>query len=469
MARYFIRMRIKLPDSNDLCALSASEQARAVRSGELRPRELVEASLARIRQIDPMLNCVRTTRDDAALAEADIVESRVRAGEDLPLAGVVTAVKDNWPIAGEISASGTASPESPAVQDSEVVKRLRTAGAVIVAITTMPELALWATTESPTFGVTRNPYDPSRSPGGSSGGSAAAVAASLVALAQGDDGGASIRVPAACCGLVGLKPQRGRIPTDPFTDRWYGLSHIGFLARDADDAELALCSTTRDLPSVQSLSETHIAMTLKPPLPVPVSAEVKAATCSVAERLADLGHRVEEVKPEWGFLAPAIFPRYLAAAAQEHAALVDPSATDRRTRVLAGIGSAVPDWMRARAHAAEPRHRERLNSMFGDADVLLTPTTTTTAPAAGELLARGAPNAFARMSAFIAFTAPWNLTGQPAISVPAGFDEHGVPIGAQLVARPGREDVLLTLAKALESPNKQQGKDRTCPTSESPT
>lgn len=441
--------RIEPPD--ELTALGAAAQAAAVRAGDVRPRELAEAALRRIFRIDPDLNSVRVVRPDAALSEADDVERRVRAGEPLPLAGVVTAVKENVALTGESLCSGTASPEPPGAVDAEVVRRLRAAGAVIVATTAMPELALWAATETEHWGVTRNPYAPDRSPGGSSGGSAAAVAAHLVALGQGDDGGASIRVPAACCGLVGLKPQRGRIPTAPHPERWYGLTHVGFLARDAADAALALHAIGDPLPHTGVSGPLRIAMTLRPPLPVRVAPEVAAATRAVADRLAALGHDVVEIDPDWGLLGPAILPRYLAGAAQERSWLADPDAVDRRTRRIAGLGAHIPSRTLARARAAEPHHAARLLAMLGGADVLLTPTTTRPAPPAGALLRRGATRALADMSAFIAFTAPWNLTGQPAISVPSGLDAAGVPLGAQLVARPGREDVLLSLAAALET------------------
>lgn len=448
-----ILLRMKLsgvacPDA--LTGLSAVAQARAVRAREVRPRELVEASLRRIDEIDPLLNCMRVVRADAALAEADAVEARVRAGEELPLAGVVTAVKENAALAGERLQSGTASPEPRGTHDAEVVRRLRAAGAVVIGTTAMPELALWAATESPTWGITRNPHALDRTPGGSSGGSAVAVAAHLVALAQGDDGGASIRVPAACCGLVGLKPQRGRIPTTPHPERWFGLTHLGFLARDAADAALALHTIGDDLPAFSLAGPLRVAMVLKPPLPVPVSAEAAQVTRATADRLANLGHRVHEVAANWGLLGPAILPRYLAGAAQERSWLADPNAVDRRTRSVATWGARMPARLLRHALESEARHRARLLEMFGDADVLLTPTTTKPAPPAGELLKRGAVRALVNMSAFIAFTAPWNLTGQPAISVPAGHDHTGVPLGAQLVARPGREDVLLYLATQLE-------------------
>lgn len=450
---YCIRVRMKcamIEPPDELSALGAAGQAAAVRVGEVRPRELVEAAVRRIHRVDPQLNSIRLLRAEAALAEADVVEARVRAGEDLPLAGVVTAIKENVALAGERLTSGTGSPEPPAAADAEVVRRLRSAGAVIVATTAMPELALWAATESPSWGITRNPHALDRTPGGSSGGSAAAVAAHLVALGQGDDGGASIRVPAAYCGLVGLKPQRGRVPTAPHAERWYGLTHVGFLTRDADDAALVLGCTGDDLRPAASCGPLRIAMTLRPPLPVPVAAEVSAATRALAVRLSELGHDVVETEPDWGVLGPAMIPRYLAGAAQERAWLTDPRAVDRRTRAVAAAGARIPRRAVAGARASEPRHRDRLLAMFGRADVLLTPTTTRPAPPAGALLRRGALRAFADMSARIAFTAPWNLTGQPAISVPAGRDARGVPLGAQLIARPGREDVLLSLAAALQ-------------------
>src|SRR3954467_15446972 len=199
----------------ELAFAGVGSQADLVRRGEVSSRDLVELSLRRIAALDPELNAFGAVYADRALAEADAADRRRGAGDDAPLLGVPFAVKDEMDIAGEVTSRGTGAVTTRALADAEAVRRLRAAGAVIVGKTTMPELGLWPFTESITWGVTRNPWDLERTPGGSSGGSAAAVAAGLVPAAIGVDGAGSIRIPAACCGVFGLKPQRGRVPRRP--------------------------------------------------------------------------------------------------------------------------------------------------------------------------------------------------------------------------------------------------------------
>lgn len=199
----------------------------------------MELYLKRIERLNPQLNAFVSVRAEEALAEADAALVRLRAGEAGSLLGVPVAVKDNVDIAGEVTAHGTDAARSKAPADAEVVRRLRAAGAPMLGKTALPELAMWGHfTESQTFGVTRNPWHTGRSTGGSSGGSAAAVAAGLAPVALGSDGGASIRVPSATCGLFGLKPQRGRISTMPDPQHWHGLTVLGGLARSVLDAAL---------------------------------------------------------------------------------------------------------------------------------------------------------------------------------------------------------------------------------------
>src|SRR5436190_5576319 len=220
--------------SDDLAFAGLAGQADLVRAGAVSPRGLVELCLERIGRLDGALNAFRVVVAERALAEAE----RPRDG---PLRGVPVAVKDDVDVAGELTTHGTGAVRRPARADAEVVRRLRGAGAIVIGKTNLPELALWgAFTESATWGRTANPWDTTRSPGGSSGGSAAAVAAGLVGGALGSDGGASVRVPAACCGLFGLKPERGRIPTAPHAERWHGLMMYGPLTRTVLDAGLLL-------------------------------------------------------------------------------------------------------------------------------------------------------------------------------------------------------------------------------------
>ncbi|HEX5910790.1 MAG TPA: amidase family protein, partial [Thermoleophilaceae bacterium] len=210
--------------STDVAFAGAARQAELIASGELSSRELVELYLGRIERIDPQVNAYRTVMADRALTEADQADRRRAGGDERPLLGVPVAIKDTTDVAGEVSTQGTAAHGGPAAEDAELVRRLRAAGAVIIGKTNLPELAIIGATESPNWGVTRNPWDLDRTPGGSSGGSAAAVAAGLAALAHATDGAGSIRIPAACCGLFGLKPSRGRVSFAPGGEGWAGAS-----------------------------------------------------------------------------------------------------------------------------------------------------------------------------------------------------------------------------------------------------
>ncbi len=235
-----------MSDAADLVFAGIARQAALVRSGQISSRELVEACLGRIARLDPALNAFRVVLGERASAEAAQADARRGAGDERPLLGVPVAVKDVADVAGETTTHGTGAHGPAAVRDSELVRRLRAAGAVIVGKTHTPELALWGFTESATFGVTRNPWSPDRTPGGSSGGSGAAVAAGMVGAASASDGLGSIRIPAACCGLFGLKPQRGRVPLAPDDDHWHGLSVAGVLTRSVLDIAAVPAGFDRD-------------------------------------------------------------------------------------------------------------------------------------------------------------------------------------------------------------------------------
>ena len=223
--------------SDDLAFVGAARQAEMVRAGEVSPTELVQLCLDRIARIDPQLNAFRKVLDERALLEAEQAEARLKAGDERPLLGVPIAIKDEVDVVGELNMHGTDAFTEPATADCEMVRRLREAGAIVVGLTQLPELAICGFTESATYGVTRNPWNLQRTPAGSSGGSAAAVAAGLVPIASAGDGGGSIRLPAASCGLFGLKPTRGRISLAPLEDGWHGLP--------CSAASAATCSTPR--------------------------------------------------------------------------------------------------------------------------------------------------------------------------------------------------------------------------------
>src|SRR5438067_5970252 len=347
------------PVGDDLAFAGVARQAELLRAGEVTPRELVELYLARIERLDPQLNAFVSVRPEAALAEADAALERLRAGESGPLLGVPVAVKDNVDITGEVTGHGTGANETPARADAEVVRRLRAAGAPMLGKTALPELAMWGhLTETETHGATRNPWNPDRTTGGSSGGSAAAVAAGLAPAALGSDGGASIRVPSAMCGLFGLNPTRGRISTLPDAEHWHGLTVLGGLARSVLDAALfddALRGPAEGDAHTPPEPETsfaeaarrdpgrlRVATSLKGTLPgTKAGPAARHAVEQTADLLRSLGHDVAERDPKYGQLLPDIMPSYLAGVADDAAGLDHPDRLEQRSRRMAGAGRRV--------------------------------------------------------------------------------------------------------------------------------
>jgi amidase len=455
-------------DSFELAFAGVARQAELLRAREVSARELTELYLARIAELDPRINAFRVVFGDQAIAEAARVQERLDGGEEAPLLGVPVAVKDNVDVAYELTTHGTAAVTKPAPADSEIVRRLRSAGAVILGKTTLPELAMWGhITETDAWGVTRNPWNLERSPGGSSGGSAAAVAAGLVPAALGSDGGASIRVPAALCGVFGLKPQRGRVSMMPATDHWYGLTVFGGLARTVLDA--ALFDDAIRGPAVgdryvaptpeSSFAEAarreppglRVAVSTKPTLPVRPSAEAHRAVESTAELLRELGHQIREADPPYGQLFPDIMPRYMAGVHRDATQLEHPERLERRTRAFVRVGARLRGRAVARALRREHKVADRVGAVFRDHDVLLTPVTARPAPKADRWRGKGAFATFDGGRPYVCYTAIWNYTGQPAAAVPAGFDGGGLPQAVQLVGRPNAETTLLSLAAQLEA------------------
>jgi amidase len=460
--------------ADDLGFTGLSEQAELVRGGALSALELTEASLDRIERLDPGLNAFRVVFAERALDEAVRADERRAAGENGALLGVPVAVKDNVDVAGEVTAHGTGAYGGAAIDDSMVVRRLREAGAVIVGKTNLPELAIWPFTESQTWGPTRNPWDPSRSPGGSSGGSAAAVASGMVAVAHASDGGGSIRIPAACCGLFGLKPQRGRVSLMPDAEHWYGLSVFGCLSRTVRDSALFydvvrgnVAGDTHAAPEprgsfVEAAStrpgKLRIAYSTKPTQPGPVAGEVKKAVHDTAELLRSLGHDVRERDPGWGFQLPAFLPRYLAGIRDDVARMAHPERLEPRTRRLAWLGERLRKGPLQRALAAEAKHARRLGELFSEFDVLITPTLSRLPVEVGRWERKGVAATINGVARYVPFTTPWNLTGQPAAAVPAGFSREGLPLSVQLVGRPADETTLLSLSAQLESERPWSGR-----------
>jgi amidase len=455
--------------SEEIAFAGAAKQAEMVRAGEVSPRELVELYLGRIGRLDPQLNSFRVVLAERALLEAEQAEARLKGGDERPLLGVPIALKDEVDLAGELSTHGTDAYPEPAPADCEMVRRLREAGAIVVGKTHLPELAICGFTESATWGVTRNPWDPQRTPGGSSGGSAAAVAAGLVPIASASDGGGSIRIPASSCGLFGLKPSRARVSLAPLVEHWNGLSAAGCLSRGVLDTALWLdivsggsadpeAPAPPERPFVESArtppGKLRIAFSTAPPraaAPPTVSDVAKGAVAETAELLRSLGHETAQRDPDWGGIGNNITPRYLRGVAEDVASVPRPERLERRTRGFAQLGRLITDGMFERAMRGRQADIARVNAIFADHDVLMTPVMGGTALPVRRWEGRGALWTILGMSRFYPYCVPWNHLGNPAMSVPAGFAADGMPSAVQIVGRPGDESTLISLAAQLEA------------------
>jgi amidase len=448
-------------DASELAFSGIARQAELISRGEISSRELVATYLERIARLDGRLNSFRVVFAEQAQREAEQADQRRGGDQHMALLGVPIAVKDDIDVAGEVTAFGTNAHGGPAAADAELVRRLRAAGAVVIGKTNVPELTIWPFTESATWGATRNPWDAQRAPGGSSGGSAAAVAAGLVGAALGSDGAGSIRIPAAWCGLFGLKPQRDRVPVAPREQPWYGLSVNGVLTRGVSDTALFL-----DAVGDADGSGGFVAAAARPParLRIAVSKRIPPgvlarlddgcarAVDDTAELLRSLGHEVSELDPEYGVdTFAAVVPRYLRGIHDDAAAMAHPERLERRTRGIVRLGGLVPAALLQRALDGEAQLAERLNRVLSDHDLLLTPATAAPPPRIGQLQGRGALWTLNRVAAMVPYNGVWNVTGQPAASVPAGFGADGLPRGVQLVGRPRDEATLLSLAAHIET------------------
>ena len=455
--------------AEDLAFAGAARQAEMVRAGEASPRELVQLCLDRIARLDPELNSFRKVFAEKALLEAEQAEARVKAGEERPLLGVPIAVKDEFPVAGEVCTFGTDAFSEPAREDAEIVRRLREAGAIIVGLTLLPELAICGFTESATYGVTRNPWNPQRSPAGSSGGSAAAVAAGLVPIASASDGGGSIRLPAASCGLFGLKPQRGRVSLAPDIDGWHGLTASNCVSRSVLDSALWLdivsggsAEPGAPPPPERSFVESaqtppgrlRVAWSVAAPravAPPIVGDVVKQAVAAAADLLTSLGHEVSQRDPEWGNIGNNITARFLRGVSDSVAEVPHPERLERRTRGFGKLGSLLPDKLYEQAMKGWESDERRVNAIFDHCDVLVMPVMGGTAIPVRRWQGRGALHTVLGMSRFYPFCIPWNHLGNPAMSVPMGIADDGLPTAVQIVGRPGDEATMFSLAAQIEA------------------
>jgi amidase len=459
--------------------------------GEVSSRELVAAALDRIEATQATLNAFRRTRAEealdeaaaadealAAVAAADRGHGRARqvARAHRPLLGVPIAIKDDTDIAGLPTAFGAMGEFPPAVRDSEMVRRLKAAGAVIVGKTNTPEFGQWPFTEGQAFGVTRNPWDLDYSPGGSSGGAAAAVAAGLVPAAIGSDGAGSVRIPAAWTHLVGIKPRRGRISSAPVREQFNGLTVYGPLTRTVADGALLLDALAGSLPldrdrppapaepfltaAGREPPRLRIGLSLHHPysgMPASLDPAVRAGVERTAEALARLGHDVVQVEPPYGLLGTIFLPRSMDGIRDWAGRVPDPSLLDPRTAANARTGRLLRPFLPA-ARAAEPLARLNIGRVFRRVDVLLAPTTATPPPRVGEL---NRETNWATDQAIVAacpFAWPWNVLGWPAVNVPAGHTAAGLPVGAQLMGPADGESLLISLAAQLEDDQQWQSR-----------
>lgn len=430
---------------------SAAEVARLVRDRRVAPRTVVAAALARISERDGRVGAFVRLRPVEALAEAEALGRR-RSLDGLQLAGVPVAVKDNVAVAGQPVGNGTvAGSGAPAAADHEVVRRLRAAGAIVVGQTRVSELCIFASADD-AAGITGNPWDLARSAGGSSGGSAAAVAAGMVPIAHGADGLGSVRIPAACCGVLGGKPGAGTVGIPVGDGSWYGMAEHGALGTTVADVALllAVLAGRPDLAGVAAPPRLRVGVSRRPPLPgLAVDRHLLDALRAAAGGLRDAGHRLDLVEPPYGpMVGAAAAARWVAGAAVDADGL-DERRLQPRTRTHVRLGRAV----RRLGLVDEParrRWRQAVTALFDRYDVLLTPALARVPPPALSWSTRGWLANVASNIRYAPFAAPWNLAGLPALVVPAGVHPYGLPAAVQLVGPPGGEAALLATAGELE-------------------
>jgi amidase len=453
--------------SDDVAFAGAARIAEMVRAKEISPSELVELYLERIAALEPQLNAFRVVLAEGARADAKRAEERLAKGDDAPLLGVPVAIKDNVDYAGEVTTDGTAAYGEPATEDGLVVRRLREAGATILGKTNLPELAIYGFTESPAWGATRNPWDTSKTSGGSSGGSGVAVAAGMCAIAHATDGAGSIRYPAAYNGLFGLKPQRNRISLSPDREHWYGLSVSGCVSRTVEDTALYLDAMsgpeTGDLdspPSFQrplveaartSPGKLRIACSTKTATPVRKAPEVMAAYDETIDLLRTLGHEMTEDAPPYSSARTDFFPMYFRGIRDEALTLPHPERLSDQTKGFVRLGRLFSDRKMQKVKDRLPAATAKIEAFFRDYDLLLTPATAQPPFDVGKLLGKGALNTMNAMANVYPYGFRWNYTGQPAATIPAGFTDSGLPRSVMLIAGPNREDVLVSLGVQLEA------------------
>jgi amidase len=448
---------------------SALELAAALRRKELSAVELLDACLAAVDHSNPQLNAITWRNDEDARVASAEADRRLAAGEDAPFLGVPIPIKDLTPVAGwPVTYGSNGAPAGPSEQSELVVAALVRAGFVLCARTNTPEFGVITAAENSRYGISRNPWDTNRTPGGSSGGAAAAVAGGMFPIAHANDGGGSIRIPASYCGLVGLKPSRGRVPR--LAQSWLGAVVEGVVARTVADAAAVLDATAyfdtnawynAPVPKRAFAEETdtppgrlRIGLMAQAPLGIPTDEACVAGARAAAATLEALGHVVEEV--EVPTISEEMIPPFITLTVGGLADYegVDWTAVEphiAHQRASSGEVGAY-DYVLA-ARTLELLSRREVARWGRDFDVLVTPTSAILPPVAGAILEaqHGAPDQpVMDVVRSVSFTAFGNVTGLPAVSLPVYWSDGGLPVGVQLVAGPWQEASLIALAAQLE-------------------
>lgn len=457
-----------MPDDS-LAIPSAAETARRVRSREISPVEALEACLERVERHNPALNAV-VTLNPRAREEAAELERRIARGEDPgPLAGVPVGIKDVTEVAGLRTTYG--SPlfaDHVPDEDAEVVRRLRAAGAVIVGKTNTPEFAAGGNTFNPVFGRTRNPWNPERSAGGSTGGGAAGLATGMFGLAQGTDLGGSLRIPASFCGVVGLRPSVGMVPTWPQEYLWDPLQVTGVMGRTAEDVALGLQAVAGPgdrAPMAQPVEGRDFAAAVRAAdarglrvaycrdiAGIGIDADVERVCRDAAFALRDAGAAVEEIELDLSYGRPAFLAlrgHWFVSQLHPHLDRLEHFGPNVANNVRAGLATTVEQL--GAAEGARRRIWERFRDLFGRYDLLLTPTMAVPPFPVEENFPRTVGGR--EMETYVDWLAPTfvlSLTGLPVASVPAGLDSAGMPVGLQVVAPPRGEERALAAASVVQ-------------------
>lgn len=408
-------------------------------------RDRVSETLVTLREADASLNAVRTWLTESAYARADYLDQLPEEDRG-PLHGLPVVVKEEWDIEGVVTTYGTATEFTPAPQNSAIVQRVLDAGAVILATTRMPEFGCWPATESATGGITRNPHDLSRTPGGSSGGSAALLAAGAVDLAIGSDGGGSLRIPSAHCGVTALKATPGVFSTAPHDNLWRGMGTPGPMARSVTELIPALNALT-DVDFTPEPRPLQVAFTTRSTSPLtPPSRHHAHAVREVAAALAHNEHSVAELDKRLPSATLQFLPRFIHGVADEVREADRPELAEPRTRRLTTIAKVTPQPRPSRAE----RLADQVDELLDGHDVLVMPTVSSRPGRAGGFLRLGLLGSLLRSTPSISCTSLFNVTGHPAMNVPVGTAPDGLPVGVQIVGRRGDDALVLNTGAEVE-------------------